>query len=49
MYIDPNSGGLLFQVLIVIFTRTGTIASYPVDIGGTDPYSFTYDPRPTGL
>lgn len=45
------------QLLLVIFTRTGLVTSYPVDTSGridpltgtVNPYSFTYDPRPTGL
>lgn len=37
------------QSLIVIFTRSGMIAAYPVDLSGTDPYAFTRDPRATGL
>jgi prepilin-type N-terminal cleavage/methylation domain-containing protein len=37
------------QSLIVVFTRTGLIAAYPVDTTSGNPYSFTYDPRPGGL
>jgi prepilin-type N-terminal cleavage/methylation domain-containing protein len=37
------------QSLIVVYTRPGSIASYAVDVGSADPYSFTYDSRPNGF
>ncbi len=39
------------QILIVIYTRTGMIATYPVDTASADPFAFTRDPkfRPSGL
>jgi prepilin-type N-terminal cleavage/methylation domain-containing protein len=36
-------------VLISIQVRTGMIASNPVDTGSPDPYSFTRDPRASGM
>lgn len=35
--------------LIVIYTRTGLIAAHPVDVSGSDPYSFAKNPRSSGL
>ncbi len=50
---DPNNPSVSSspgdQTLITIFTRTGQIGAYPVDLNGPDPYSFTLDPRPAGL
>jgi prepilin-type N-terminal cleavage/methylation domain-containing protein len=43
---SPTAGG---PTLIVVHTRTGLIAAHPVDIAGSDPYSFTRDPRSSGL
>jgi len=50
---DPNNPGVSSspgdQTLITVFTRTGLIGAYPVDLGGPDPYAYTLDPRPAGL
>jgi prepilin-type N-terminal cleavage/methylation domain-containing protein len=35
--------------LIAVQIRTGLIGAYPVNVNGTDPYSFTRDPRGSGL
>jgi prepilin-type N-terminal cleavage/methylation domain-containing protein len=35
--------------LIAVQIRTGLIGAYPVNVSGTDPYSFTRDPRGSGL
>jgi len=38
------------QVLVVIYTRTGMVASQPVDLrAGGDPYSFIKDGRASGM
>ncbi|HZT83509.1 MAG TPA: prepilin-type N-terminal cleavage/methylation domain-containing protein [Gemmataceae bacterium] len=37
------------QTLITVFTRTGLIAAQLVDTGSPNPYSFTADPRASGL
>lgn len=44
---DPDQPG--DQTLVTVFTRSGLIAAFPVDLGGLDPYSFTRDPRSSGL
>ena len=36
------------QSLITVFTRSGLIASYEVDTGSGNPYSFVLDPRAAG-
>lgn len=36
------------QSLIVVLTRSGNIASVPVDVGGSDPKAFLKDPRTYG-
>jgi prepilin-type N-terminal cleavage/methylation domain-containing protein len=36
-------------VLVSIQVRTGMVASNPVDVTGTDKYSFTRDPRASGM
>jgi prepilin-type N-terminal cleavage/methylation domain-containing protein len=42
----PTEGG---PSLIAVQIRTGLIGAYPVNVSGTDPYSFTRDPRGSGL
>ncbi len=37
------------QTLITVYTRTGVIAAHPVDLTSGNPYSFTQDPRSSGL
>jgi len=37
------------ESLITIYTRSGLIASYPVDTSSTNPYSFTQNPAAGGL
>jgi len=45
--VDPNKANE--QTLIALVTRTGQIGAYAVDTSGTNPFSFTTDPRGGGL
>ncbi len=37
------------QTLVVIYTRTGMVASQPVNVGGVDPYFYIKDGRASGM
>jgi prepilin-type N-terminal cleavage/methylation domain-containing protein len=43
-----NNANTAEQSLIVVYTRTGLIASFPVDIGSGDALSFVKDPKSAG-
>jgi prepilin-type N-terminal cleavage/methylation domain-containing protein len=44
---DPANPGT--QELITVFTRTGLIGAFPVNLAGPDPYFYTRDPRNSGM
>jgi prepilin-type N-terminal cleavage/methylation domain-containing protein len=47
---DPNaSAAAQEQTLVVVYTRTGVIASQPVYVGFADPYFFIRDGRSSGM
>jgi prepilin-type N-terminal cleavage/methylation domain-containing protein len=47
--VNVNPATAREQSLIVVYTRSGYTASYQVDVGSADPYSYTYDSRPNGF
>jgi hypothetical protein len=47
--LDSSPGGTADSArLVSVYTRTGFIATQPVDVGGDDPYRFTRDGRSSG-
>ncbi len=47
--VNQNPATAREQTLITVYSRSGAIAAYEVNTGGADPYSFTYDSRPSGF
>jgi hypothetical protein len=43
---DPNGGSMS---LVTVYTRTGVITAHPVNLSGSDPYSFIRDGRASGM
>lgn len=47
---DPNNNAMAGeQVLVVVYTRTGAIATHPVNASGGDPYSYVKDGKSSGM